>query len=310
MACTCLDIDCTQSTIEGIVYCTCTNIIPDISCPDGCVTQILENGNAVCICTETKAPIVEKVKTLIPLTNTDYFKDVSFTVAYSVMMKKWLSYYSFKPNYYLSQQGYFQTGLNYSSEEIELGLWSHLLTNKSYQVFYGKKYPFTIEYPDKSSFNTRTLNNVGFFTEARRYQDKYNYASDVTKVFNKAVVFNNISNSGNLNLVPQKNNLIFNKNFPKTNSDNTQDILISNVDNFKWNFDYIFNRVKNNISNEANWLWDDNQIDKTINSKAVVFGGKRVLDRLEGDYFLINLTYDSDSRFKIIHKFSTQGYSV
>lgn len=271
---------------------------------------MLEDGNAVCVSTETVTPIVTKVKTPIKLTNTDYFKDVSFTVAYSVMMKKWLSYYSFKPNYYISQQNYFQTGLNYSYDEEELGLWSHLLTNKSYQVFYGKKYPFTIEYPDKSSFNVRTLNSVGFFTEARRYQDKYNYALDVTKVFNKAVIFNNISNSGNLNLVPQKNNIVSNKNFPKTNVDNTQDILISNKDNFQWNFDYIFNRVKNNISNEANWLWDDNQIEKTINSKAVTFGGKRVLDGLTGDYFLINLTYDSDSRFKIIHKVSIQNYNV
>lgn len=310
MSCTCSNISCTQSTIGEVVYCTCTTVIPNIVCPEGCITQILEGGNAVCVCTETAAPNIEKVKTVVKLTNTNYFKDVSFTVTYSVMTKKWLSYYDFKPNYYLSHHTYFQTGLNYSSDESELGLWSHLLTNKSYQVFYGKKYPFTIEYPDKSSFNTRMLNSVNIWSEARRYQNKYDYSSDVTKVFNKAVIFNNITNSGNLNLVPQKNNLIFNKNFPKTNSDNTQDILISNKDNFQWNFDYIFNRVKSNVNNESNWLWDDNEINKTINPKAVTFGGKRVLDSLMGDYFLINLTYDSDSRFKILHKFSMQRYNV
>ena len=75
-------------------------------------------------------------------------------------------------------------------------------------------------------------------------------------------------------------------------------------------FDYFVYKVKNNVSNESNWLWDDNKIHNTINPHAINFHGKRVLEYLKGDYFLINLSYDKDSRFRIIHKFSTQGFDI
>jgi hypothetical protein len=248
--------------------------------------------------------------TEIFLTDNQYFTDVSWTIAFSTIMNTWLSYYDFKPNFYINHHNYFQTGVNQTNDSLEMGIWSHLLTNKSFQVFYGKKYSFEIEYPDKNLFNTRTLHSVNLWTEARRYHDVYDYAYNPNITFNRAVIFNNNNNSGNLNLIPQKGNLVGNKNYPKTNSDNTQDILVSNRDNFEWSFDYLFNRVKDNVSNEPNWLWDENKIDKTINPKAVSFHGKKLLDYLTGDYFLIKLGYDKDSRFNLIHKWSTQDYNV
>ncbi len=243
---------------------------------------------------------------VIELTDTEYFTDVSWTIAFSATLNSWLSYYDFKPNYYIAHNNYFQTGLNKQGDEF--GLWSHLITNKSYFVFYGKKYNFEIEYPDKNLYNLRTLSSVNLWTEARRYNEKYNFSYSPDITFNKSIIFNNVVNSGLLILVPQKNSLVGNKNYPKLNNDNSQQILISNKDNFEWSYDYFYNRVKNNVSNEPNWIWDDNQIVKTVNPRAVSFVGKRVLDRLEGDYFLVNLKYDKDSRFKLIHKWGTQDY--
>lgn len=310
MNCNCPDDTYVQSTVEGTVICTKTTTITNVVCPDGCTPVILENGNVTCNCYQSVEPIM--VDELVPIRLTDplYFKDVSFTVGYSTLLKKWISYYSFAPNYYISHQDYFQTGLNNPNDSTEHGLWSHLLTNKSYQVFYGKKYNFEIEYPDKNSYNTRTLNSVSIWSEARRYHDRYSYAYSPYITFNETVIYNNVCNSGKLNLVPQKGNLVFNNTFPKTNNNNTQDILISNKDNFEWSYDYIFNRVKNNVSNEPNFMWDDNQIYKTVNPKAVSFHGKRVLDNISGDYFLIDLIYNKDSRYKLIHKWGTQNYSV
>lgn len=308
MDCNCPDNTYTQSTVEGVVICTKVTTIADVVCPDGCTPLLLENGNVTCNCHQSVPPVMVDKVVPIKLTDPLYFKDVSFTVGYSTLLNSWISYYSFAPNYYISHQDYFQTGLNNPNDSTEHGLWSHLLTSKSYGVFYGKKYNFEIEYPDKSSYNTRTLTSVSLWTEARRYQDRYNYSFSPDITFNETVIYNNVSNSGKLNLFPQKNSLVFNKNFPKTNNNNTQDILVSNKDNFEWSYDYIFNRVKDNVSNEPNFMWDDNQINKTINSKAVSFSGKRVLDTMKGDYFLINLTYNKDSRFKLIHKFSTQNY--
>ena len=48
----------------------------------------------------------------------------------------------------------------------------------------------------------------------------------------------------------------------KTNSNNTQNILITNKDNFQFTYDYIFNRVKYNTTNIPTFIQDKNQIDK------------------------------------------------
>lgn len=251
---------------------------------------------------------IEVVEDDIPEVNLSELQDVSWTLAYSPIYGTWVSYYDFKPNYYISHHNYFQTGVNMEGDEF--GLWSHLLTNKSYQVFYGKKYPFNVEYPVKSDAVTKTLNSVEVWTEARRHHNEYDYAFSPEITFNKAVLYNIVVNSGNLNLVPQKNNLAFTRLYPKTNNDNTQDILISNIDNFKWSFDYIFNRVKSNLTNQPNWFWDINQINKTINPHAVGFGGKRVLQQLYGDYFINKLEYDKDSRYQLIFKWSISETQV
>ncbi len=45
-------------------------------------------------------------------------------------------------------------------------------------------------------------------------------------------------------------------------------------DNFKWAFDYFFNRVKSNVTNQPFILNDENQIEKEVNPQAVSFKGK------------------------------------
>lgn len=244
----------------------------------------------------------------IAITDTQYFKEVSWTVAYSPILGSWMSFYDFKPNYYVNHQNYFQTGIN--SMNKDLGLWSHLLTNKSYLVFYGKKYSFDVEYVTKSEQITKKFNNVELWTEAKRYHNAYDFAFSPEITFNKVMIHNNTTCSGDLNLIPQKNNLFRNRDYPKTNANNTQDILITNKDNFKWAFDYFFNRVKSNVTNQPFILNDDNQIEKEVNPQAVSFKGKRLLDRLEGDWNLVRLKYDKDSRYHLNFKFSLNEQNI
>jgi len=244
----------------------------------------------------------------IDITNKQYFKDVSWTIAYSPVLGSWMSFYDFKPNYYINHQNYFQTGVN--SINADFGLWSHLLTNKSYLVFYGKKYSFDVEYVTKSEQITKKFNNVELWTEAKRYHNAYDFAFSPEITFNKVMIHNNTTCSGDLNLIPQKNNLFRNRDYPKTNANNTQDILITNKDNFKWAFDYFFNRVKSNVTNQPFILNDENQIEKEVNPQAVSFKGKRLLDRLEGDWNLVRLKYDKDSRYHLNFKFSLNEQNI
>lgn len=350
MACFCINPGDEQVSIDGIIYCLTPDSVPPTY------------DNIIPICLE----------------DTDYFKDVSWTAAYSPIIGSWLSFYSFKPNFYISHNSYFQTGISscpiqcsiytltniaiqgdttwsglscdgtntvltgtitggasdptdciisgtlvYNNATIKgksecfeaatssgTSLWSHLLTNKSYQVFYGEKYPFTIEYGIKDEFVTKTLNNVHLWAEARRYHNDYDYASDISIVFNKSIIYNNICTSGDLNLMPEPNRITNSKNYPKTNANNTQDIMITNSDNFEWSYNYFYNRVKNNISNTPFILRDDNQIEIFNNPSIVSFKGRPLLERLVGNWFLNRLTYDKDSRYSLIFKFTTSQSKV
>lgn len=298
MNCTCEE----GYTLSG-QECVKTIVITNVVCPPGCTTIMQENGNAICDCNDSIEPYFADDYTPIEITP-EHFEDVSWTVAYSPVLGAWVSFYGFKPNYYISHNNYFQTGVNSNVDPTEFGLWSHLLTNKSYQVFYGKKQPFTIEYPIKEEFVTKTLNNVQLWTEAKRYHNEYDYVENLGLTFNKSMIYNNIVNSGNLNLIPEKTKMANSKNYPKTNTNNTQDIMITNPDGFKWNYDYFYNRVKSNTSNIPMLLQDKNQIDKYVNSAAVSFKGKALLDRMIGDWFLNRLTYDKDSRYNVALKFT------
>ena len=127
---------------------------------------------------------------------------------------------------------------------------------------------------------------------------------------NKSIIYNNIVCSGELNIKPEKSRYSNSKNYPKTNTNNTQDIMVLNTDNDKWEYNYFYNRVKNSKNNIPFILKDDNQIDLAVNSEAISFGGKRLLERLNGDYFLNRLTYEKDSRFKMIFKFATNTSEI
>ena len=80
---------------------------------------------------------------------------------------------TFTPNFYVPNQNYFSSGINYSlnNKDNELGFWHHLLTTKSYQVFYGKLNPFLFEYSVPTKANTKVLESVEYIAEFQRFQD-------------------------------------------------------------------------------------------------------------------------------------------
>ncbi len=295
MACICQSIDCSQSTVEGIVYCTCTTIIPDISCPPGCTTVILGNGNAVCSCLEVVEPIIKPKKVPVDFSDTTFFKEVSFTLSYKPTEGKWISYHSIKPDYYVSHQQHFQQGSNYGIDKEKM--WSHLLGNTSYQVFNGRLSPFIVEYVNPNQGARKLLETISLDVEGRRWQNEYDYAVKKGIGFNKLNIYNSTNNSGILNLFEQKS-IADTRNYPKTNNDNTQDILYTSL-NGNHTVNYFYNRVINQDNNVPIFLWDSCMVNKTINDSAISFKGKRILERLRGDYFYVRLINDKESKFQI-----------
>jgi hypothetical protein len=300
VVCTCPE-GYTQVTIDDIVYCV-QEESQEPDCDNGEITQ-LEDNSWVCLEVDTLDPNVNDILTPVNIPDPEYFEDVSWTVAFSLNTGSWMSYYSFYPNYYISHNTYFQTGRNNAVDSSEIGLWSHLLTNRSHQVFYGKKYPFIVEYPIKSDYTTKRLSGVKLWTEAKRYANEYDFSTTPNLTFNKSMIYNNVGCSGQLLLDIQEANLFKVKDYPKTNQNGTQNILITNKDNYQFTYDYIFNRIKYNTTNIPFILQDKNQIEKSPNPAVVKFYGINPLKKMEGDWFLNRLTYDTDSRFSMTLKF-------
>lgn len=276
-------------------------------CPsEDCITQILENGDlqcqceptlsddAVCTCIDQIDPTITDVLTPVSYDNPAYFKDVSWTVAYKPTTGSWVSYYSFKPDYYVEFGDYFQAGSNTDGT-----LWTHPLKNYSFGVFFGVRQPWIVEFPVINENVNKILNSVTVNSEAKRWQNDWDYNQHKEMGFNRAVVYNNTRNSGLIEL-NQQQSLSDVRNYPQT-SQNSQAILYTS-ENGTHNFNYFYNRVKNQNNGVPIWRWDDNMIDKTLNPQAISFKGKKLLERISGEYFLIRLINDMESRLGVVIK--------
>lgn len=263
----------------------------DPTCQTGC-----EQSFGSCTCVFTETPTYEDIKIPVEITDSRYFQDRSWTISYKFERKGWNSYFSSTPNYYNSHQDFFQVGFNSNQSK----LWSHTLENASFQVFQGELKPFIVEtvYANKNS--SKLFDNLSINSEALRYQDNWSYAEWANKGFNKTVIYNNSNNSGNLNLKEQRAVSDVRK-YPITNPDNTQDILFVQQDE-KQHINYFYNRVKRENRNIPQWTWDDNNIYREIDRRAVNFANKKLLERMRGDSFIIRLENDLESRFKINYK--------
>ena len=232
-----------------------------------------------------------------------YWKDASWTVSYNFFTKTWTSFHSYKPNYYVDFIDSFGSGIDDS-------FWMHGLTNASYQVFYGDLYPFICEQIVKFEGALRVLNSVEFDTEVRRYQNEYDYVvKSKLPGFNKAIVYNDLYNSGLLELVKvDKNNLSNVGKYPKRNL-KSWEIEVS-LANYKWRFNQFYNLVKNG-SEVPLWNFTANNFEKELNPAALNYA-KRDFDlaRIKGQWFKLMMINDKDSNHKIMSKFSLNNQTV
>jgi hypothetical protein len=242
--------------------------------------------------------INEQTKFEVDLTDPTYFEDVSWTIAYSPIQGAWMSFYDYKPNYYINHNNYFQTGVNQTNDGNEFGLWAHLLTNKSYQVFYGKKYPFIVEYTLKRTPNNMFLNSISFKLDVLRYHNQYDFAEVGGKAFDKLWISSQNTHSGELRLVENTGQLSLISKYPKTATDGSyQEILYSKFHN-DYSINYFYNRVVKKIANVPLWIWDKNQINKEVSLASVKFSGKNVLEPIRTTVPSIRLQQDKESRFR------------
>lgn len=257
----------------------------------------------------------------ISISDTRYFCSKCFTISYNLASKTWVSFHSFTPNFYIDDIDYIQSGVNNFDPSGNTGilagsgetaiydasgttsLWSHNVTNKSYQVYYGKLYPFVIEtLSDPNNIND-ILNSVEYDCDVVRYHSLYDYSSNRTVTFNKAIVYNDKQCSGLLELIVRnENNLYNNLLYPKIVNNKIQ-ILITNKDN-TWRFNQFHDTISSQTANLPFFKNKCNNADKDLNLKAFNYY-KPDIDKqvIRGRFTKIRLINDSKSNYNFIFNF-------
>jgi hypothetical protein len=77
----------------------------------------------------------------------------------------------------------------------------------------------------------------------------------------------------------------------------------------QFRFNYFYNRVPNESVIKSLIKNDDSNIDREVNTEAVSFLGKRVLERMRGTSFLVNLRSE-DTEHKKIFEISTMSENL
>ena len=261
-------------------------------CVDGCTPV-----GAECICTNTETPAVVGIKKPISFDNTDYFKELSWTISYKLTEGQWDSYFTFYPNFTISNLEHFQTGFNYGQDKGTIH--NHTFNLSSFCVFQGRYEPFVVEFVVANENVNKILNSLSVNIEARRFTNHYDYSTDKNIGISDLFIYNQTNNTGYLVLHNQKS-LADERKYPYV-LDGKQHIL-STSDEGKQSFNYFFNRTVNQDNNIPMFQRDENNIFKTIDPRAVKFGNKKVLERIKGETMIVNLSNTKDSNYNILIK--------
>lgn len=116
------------------------------------------------------------------LTNTTYFNDMSYTLAFSLEDNAWVSFYSFIPNIYMSNSTNF---LSFKSGNRSI--WLHDKGN--YQTFYDTKYAHIIEFiANDNPYVTKVFDSMKLYSKVYiKNGEQFSYLSN--KTFDNITVY-------------------------------------------------------------------------------------------------------------------------
>ena len=277
-------------------------LVSGVECPPPTqVSPVCVNGctpvGAECICTNTETPVVVGIKKPISFDNTDYFKELSWTISYKLTEGQWDSYFTFYPNFSIAHQEHFQIGFNYGQDKGTI--WNHTFNLNSFCVFQSRYEPWVVEFVVANENVNKILNSVSINVEAKRYLNHYDDVVYPNKGITDMYIYNSKNNSGNLVLHEQKS-LADERKYPYL--ENGKQHILSTFSEGKQTANYLFNRTINEANGINHFIKDENNIFKTINPRAISFSGRKVLERLKGENFIIHLSNTQESQFNIAIK--------
>lgn len=160
----------------------------------------------------------------ISLKDTVYFEDISWTASYSPIHKKWVSFHDWHPDWIIQTNNHFISVKNNT-------LWKHNERYDSFCEFYGKQYPFEIEFVSNSGKSVEIVRNIEYQIEAYKYKnngrDKFHILNEN---FDKLIVSNSEQLSPILDIKTSSQNPYKDIEYPKR-VNNTYEILYTKEEN-------------------------------------------------------------------------------
>ena len=163
------------------------------------------------------------VKLGLPELHPDFFVDKSWTISYSGLNAKWVSFHSYRPTGYITGKNNFYSVWN-SQEDDPTKIYIH--NTIPYHTFYEDPEGNPIEFPHilelvnvKNPLQTTVYDNYHFLSEATEYNGPKQQDFDIREVtFNKVILYNehqctnivSLANK-NRNQVTMQQNAILNK---------------------------------------------------------------------------------------------------
>lgn len=199
-------------------------------------------------CGETK--VLKERRTIIYVTDGNYFCDKSWTMSFSFLSNSWISWHSYIPNFYIPYEDYFQAGWNDGNFS---NVWDHNSTFNIFQTFRGVQYAYTLRYPFSYKSLDQILQSISDYCSVMKYSS-FDQSTEINEVvyFNKAIIDNKQQCSGLLILVPKDTNSLYQYiQYPKFNATNTE-ILVTKSDNM-----FNFNQFWDKVIDQGQPIWND-----------------------------------------------------
>lgn len=138
--------------------------------------------------------------TTVSLKNPTYFNDVSWTLSYDCKNKVFISYHDWHPDWVMQTDTAFLTFRDNK-------LWKHNDTLDSFCNFYGKEYPFEIEFVNSDGQNVTITRSIEYQIDAYHYKNGgRNRFNILGENFDKMIVHNDEQCSPLLTLTPHPQN--------------------------------------------------------------------------------------------------------
>jgi hypothetical protein len=204
------------------------------------------------------------------------FEDASWTISYDPKSETWISFHDWKPTFTIPGKNHFMSVDTNS-------IWRHNVRCDSYANFYGKDYPFEVEFISATGQQVNSIRNIEYLLEVYK---THNNCADKFHVldqnFDQAIISNSEQVSGLLELtLKPKNNPVSALAFPQILA-NSIKILFSKEEN-KYRFNQFWDITKdrgefNTQVNEPMFITKANGYQYEINPKYVNYS-KAALER-------------------------------